>query len=118
MSREYIAATLKRLREQAHLTVYQVGDALGKSGKTISAWENNHGQPDAEMLMKLCDLYKVDNILAEFQEVKRDKFALSLSEDERQLVIAYRNHPEMQPAINKMLDIDDTGNSNAEIQTA
>ena len=105
MSREYIAATLKRLREQAGLTVYQVGDLVGKSGKTVSAWENNHGQPDAEMLMKLCEVYNVDDILAEFREDRMEKEQPIISDWEKVLITAYRQHPEMQPAINKMLDI-------------
>lgn len=67
MSREYIAKTLKRLRETSGFTADEVGKIVGKSGKTVNAWENNRGQPDAEMLMLLCDIYKVDNILAEFK---------------------------------------------------
>ena len=69
MSREYIAKTLKRLRENKKLTADQVGVLVGKSGKTVNAWENNRGQPDAETLMQLCDIYEVDNILNEFREV-------------------------------------------------
>lgn len=106
MSREYIAATLKRLREQSDLTIYQVGKALGKSGKTISAWENNHGQPDAEILMKLCDLYNVDDILAEFKENKSSEDKISINDKERKLILAYREHKSMRSAIDKMLDID------------
>ena len=53
MSRESIAKALKRLREQSGLTADQVGAMVGKSGKTVNAWENNRGQPDAEILMQL-----------------------------------------------------------------
>lgn len=69
MSRESIAKALKRLRENQGLTADQVGAMIGKSGKTVNAWENNRGQPDAEMLMQLCKIYKVENILREFQDV-------------------------------------------------
>lgn len=68
MSREYVAKTLKRLREQSGLTADQVGKLVGKSGKTVNAWENNRGQPDAEILMQLCDIYNVTDVLAEFRE--------------------------------------------------
>lgn len=109
MSREYIAKKLKELRNKSGFTVYQVGELVGKSGKTVSAWENNRGQPDAEMLMKLCDIYKVEDILAEFRDEsnlsKADDF--SISDFEKKLICAYRNHPDMQGAINKMLDIQD-----------
>lgn len=72
MSRESIAKTLKRLREKQGLTADQVGAMIGKSGKTVNAWENNRGQPDAGMLMKLCEIYKVENILRKFQEGDMD----------------------------------------------
>lgn len=68
MSKEYIAKTLKRLRENTGLTSDDVGTLIGKSGKTVNAWENGRGQPDAEILIKLCSIYKVDNLLAEFDE--------------------------------------------------
>lgn len=70
MSREYIAKKLKELRIKSGLTAKEVGDKIGKSGKTVSAWENNHGQPDAEILIALCDIYDVDDILEEFKEIK------------------------------------------------
>ncbi len=50
MSREHIAKVLKQLRLESGFTAKQVGEMIGKSGKTVSAWENNHGQPDAELL--------------------------------------------------------------------
>lgn len=104
MSRETIARVLKRLREKTGLTADQVGAMVGKSGKTVNAWENNRGQPDAEMLMTLCDIYNVNDILAEFRE-DREK-PLSLNSHEKQLIIAYRSHPEMQPAVDTLLGIE------------
>lgn len=88
MSREYIAQTLKRLREQQGLTADQVGEMIGKSGKTVNAWENNRGQPDAEMLMQLCEIYKVDNILDEFRENRQ--LAIADANREKVLIIGFR----------------------------
>lgn len=102
MSRENIAKTLKRLREQRGMTADEVGAIVGKSGKTVNAWENNRGQPDAEMLMKLCDIYQVADILAEFRD---DHTSFSVSEKERTVIIAYRNHPEMQNAVDTLLGV-------------
>ena len=58
--RMQLADKLCRFRKAASMTIYEVGEQLGKSGKTINAWEHGLGQPDAEMLMKLCALYHVD----------------------------------------------------------
>ncbi len=103
MSRETIAKALKRLREQSCLTADQVGALVGKSGKTINAWENNRGQPDADMLLKLCDIYKVDNILAEFKETTEE--ALNLTLEEKEIIVAYRERPDIQNAVKILLGL-------------
>ena len=105
MSREYIAQTLKRLRLQSGLTADEVGALINKSGKTVNAWENNRGQPDAEILIKLCDIYKVDNILNEFQKNKPND--ISLTVHEKKVIIAYRNKPEMQQAVDRLLEVEE-----------
>ena len=104
MSREYIAQTLKRLRLQSGLTADEVGQLINKSGKTVNAWENNRGQPDAEILIRLCDIYNVDNILKEFQRDKSED--LLLNKHEKKVIVSYRNKPEMQPAVDKLLGIE------------
>lgn len=104
MTREYIAQTLKRLRQQSGLTADEVGAKIGKSGKTVNAWENNRGQPDAGILIKLCNIYNVDNILNEFREEQTDN--ISLSSHEKKVVVAYRGKPEMQSAVDKLLGVD------------
>ena len=62
MIRDEIAKRLKYYRQKKHLTVYEVGERLGKSGKTVSAWETGRGQPDADMLINLCRLYDIRSI--------------------------------------------------------
>ena len=92
MSRAYIAGVLKRLRENIGLTADEVGSIIGRSGKTVNAWENGRGQPDAEMLIKLCSVYHVNNILAEFDEENNIKKSMPpLSETETELLSTYRN---------------------------
>lgn len=53
-AREYMGMRLKALRKARGLNADQLGSAVGKSGKTISAWEVGRGQPDADMLVLLC----------------------------------------------------------------
>ncbi len=105
MSRETIARVLKRLREQSGLTAEQVGIIVGKSGKTVNAWENNRGQPDAEILMQLCDIYKVGDILAEFRDDVNET-SVSLSNHEKNIIIAYRNNPNMQESVCRLLGVE------------
>lgn len=89
MSREHIATVLKQLREKTGLTANEVGAIIGKSGKTVNAWENNHGQPDAEMLIKLCDVYNVDDILNEFRDIPKENKP-PLAAEEEQLINIFR----------------------------
>lgn len=103
MSRFEIAATLKRLRAKSGLKADEVGALLGKSGKTVNAWENGRGQPDADTLIALSDIYGVADILAEFRgNTKND---IVLSAHERKVVLAYRSHPDAQFHVDKLLDI-------------
>ena len=66
--RERMAEMLKYHRIKADMTVYDVGEKVGKSGKTVDAWEHGRGQPDADMLLKLCSLYEVPSVGAFFGE--------------------------------------------------
>lgn len=105
MSREIIARALKRLRDKSGLTADEVGAMIGKSGKTVNAWENNRGQPDADMLMQLCQIYNVDNILKEFSE-ETSETSTNFTDHEKALILAYRANPAMQSAVDKLLGLE------------
>lgn len=87
MVRTTLAAKLKEYRTRAGLTINEAGEKIGKSGKTVSAWECGRGQPDADMLLTLCEIYGVGSI-AEFYGEQQPAF--SLSADEMRLLAAYR----------------------------
>lgn len=111
MSREFIARKLKELREKSGLTADEVGAKIGKSGKTVNAWEHNRGQPDAEILIALCDIYEVDDILYEFREIKNvsnnNNNNFLLSTHEKQVILAYRQQPAMQEAVDRLLGVEE-----------
>ena len=81
-----IAELLKKYREAAGLTVRQVGILIGKSYKTVSAWENGRGQPDADMFLKLCEIYHVPSVSLFFGE---DLPEPKITQDERELLEAW-----------------------------
>lgn len=89
MSRQHIANVLKKLRAKSGLTADQVGERIGRSGKTINGWENNRSQPDADTLLLLCEIYEVEDILATFSEddpaVRENFIEKSLLDGFRQL---------------------------------
>lgn len=84
-ARAILSAKLKEYRKRSGLTIFDVGEKLKKSPKTISAWENGHGQPDAEMFVELYYLYQMDS-MSEFWGIT-DK---GMEEDETELLKLYR----------------------------
>lgn len=66
--REQIAQNIKRFRLDNRMNVDEVGAAIGKSGKTVSAWEVGRGQPDADTMIQLCRLFSVD--ISDFYGIK------------------------------------------------
>jgi len=99
-----LAARLKFFREKAGLTIYEAGEKIGKSGKTVSAWECGRGQPDADMLLKLCDVYGINSISELYGEEHKEN--RGFSDHEIAVISAYRAHPEMQAAVDKLLNVD------------
>ena len=95
-----IAAGLKSARKAAGMSVEEVGAALGKSGKTISAWEVGRGQPDGDELIVLCRLLGAhlrDFYGEEYDDVVSDRCVFDdLTADEQELVRMYRNVTEYQ----------------------
>ena len=58
--------TLKQLRIDAGYSQKQVYEMLGIRQSTFSAWETGRAEPSADMLLKLCKLYKVNDIFSAF----------------------------------------------------
>jgi len=83
-----IAKLLKKYREAAGLTLRQVEELTGKSYKTVCAWEKGRGQPDADMFLKLCDVYNVPSVSLFFGEPLPQP---NLDTDELELLEAWRD---------------------------
>lgn len=87
--RKSLAGKLREFRIRAGLTTQEVGERIGKSAKTVSGWEHERGQPDADMLFQLCELYQVESI-AEFYPDDSQAQQDTLSKNEKELVSVYR----------------------------
>lgn len=102
MLRDTLPARLREFRKKANLTTADVGRMIGKSDRTVSAWENGRGQPDADMLLQLCTIYGIES-LSELVGENSSLPALSteelrllslfddLNEEGREKVFAYIN---------------------------
>lgn len=98
--------TLKDLRIQAGYTQKQVYDLLGIRQSTFSAWETGRAEPSADMLLKLCKLYKVNDIFSAFgYDGYNEDGSIQLNLPEIELVENYRKlDPQGKEHINTILD--------------
>ena len=94
VSEKYIAERIRKLRKEAGLDVDTVGAAVGRSGKTVSAWETGRNVPSADMLISICryfgvsiDYFYPDDVSYSFVELPDENGMLS---DERELLDCYR----------------------------
>lgn len=88
--RKQLPDKLRKFRLHAGLTAKDVGNRIGKSDKTVSGWEHGRGQPDADMLFLLCEIYGIENI-AEFYSDHPSTNNNKLSKDEEDLISFYRS---------------------------
>lgn len=88
--RRSLPGKLREFRQRTGLTAKEVGEKIGKSDKTVSGWEHGRGQPDADMLFRLCEIYQIRSI-AEFYAEDQETEKPSLSADETELISLYRS---------------------------
>lgn len=109
MKNPNISKVLKDYRKLNHYTVNDLvlkleDNDLPVAAKTVYGWESGQTQPDADTLLILCKIYKIDNILETFgYNYSEDELNLSL--EERLIILKYREHKEMQLAVKKILGI-------------
>jgi transcriptional regulator with XRE-family HTH domain len=91
--REYMARKLKEARNLAGISAEAAAASVGRSDKTIYAWENGGSEPSAEQMIALCNLYGVEPSFFYPPETARffENFTEPLSADERVLVDVYRS---------------------------
>lgn len=88
--RKLLAGKLRQFRQRANLTAKEVGEQIGKSEKTVSGWEHGRGQPDADTLFRLCEIYEIRSI-AEFYSEEYEISEETISHDEKELLAIYRS---------------------------
>lgn len=113
MKNPNIATVLKYYRKLNHLSVNEVSKILKEQNnyaapKTIYGWESGQTQPDADTLMFLCELYHIENILETFGYKQHPTIdtTIVLSEKEKLLIESYRTHPNMHPAVDRLLELE------------
>lgn len=98
---------LKEARLNKNLTQTQLADLLGVRNTTIANYETEVSSPKEDILLKIFDILEVSpNFLYQdsFSETKEQDFICTPKE--KAIIKAYRNHPEMQEAVDRLLGLD------------
>ncbi|MCI6859381.1 MAG: helix-turn-helix domain-containing protein [Eubacterium sp.] len=112
MKNNNIARVLKYYRKLNNLSIKDIVCLLEKhdyhvAEKTIYGWESGNTQPSADILMFLCEFYKIHDVLAAFgyRNPREEVSVLPLSIEEISLIQSFREHDSMKPAVKKLLDL-------------
>ena len=106
-----IGKILKYYRKLHKIPVKKVSELLEENQtpaaeKTIYGWESGHTQPNADILLFLCKVYRIENILQAFgyEDMPKEP-VVQPTDHEYELLKQYRKHPEMHSAVHKLLDL-------------
>lgn len=98
-----IGIRIRKYRELRGLSQKELADLIGVSNSRVSNWEQGINRPNADIISDLCNALDVSPSELLDIQISTD----NLSEQERKLISAYRNKPELQEAVNILLGIND-----------
>ena len=99
---------LKRLRLSAEMNQEELANRLGLAKSTISMYESGSREPSFEILEAIADTFNVDmNTLIGEKYLPQIK-SFEINNHEKQVILAYRQQPSMQEAVDRLLNITDS----------
>lgn len=97
-----IGARIRHFRELKHLSQKEFSNRIGVSNTRVSNWEAGVNRPDADLIADIC---RVLNISAdELLDIHPDREQLTAEEE--QIILRYRQKPELHHAVRVLLGID------------
>ena len=102
-----IGKTLDRILKEKGTNVNELAKNIGVSNQTLySIIKRDNMKIDFELLLKICNELNVnvEKFYDDYIDSKSQQ--ILLTDEEQQLILAYRANPTMQEAVKKLLDID------------
>ena len=95
---------LADLRKARNLNIEDVAPKIGVSPRTYYSYESNQRDPSTLTLAKIAIFFGVsaDYLI----DIENNQNNISLTAHETSVITAYRNKPEMQKSIDKLLDVE------------
>lgn len=114
MNHSNLGKWLRHYRQAANLSVKEVIEKFEReydityTNKAVYGWENGQNQPSADTFLILCRMYNITNIVESMGYLStKDHVPLVLSDKEKELIMKYRSNQQLQPAIHKLLDMEE-----------
>lgn len=111
---------LKSKRKELNLSQKEVADYVGVSEATVSRWESgniaNMGRDKIALLSKILKISP--SVIAGYADINDFEITFILTKEEKELITAYRNKPEMQSAVNTLLGISNNSQRTVEYPMA
>lgn len=111
---------LKSKRKELNLSQKEVADYVGVSEATVSRWESgniaNMGRDKIALLSKILKISP--SVIAGYADINDFEIPFILTKEEKELITAYRNKPEMQSAVNTLLGISNNSQRTVEYPMA
>ena len=98
-----IGSRIRKYRENKGLSQKDLADLIGVSNSRISNWEQGINRPNADIVADICKALNISP--SELLDVQLSTDVLT--EQERKVINAYRDKPELQQAVNILLGISD-----------
>ncbi len=98
-----LGGRIRRYREYRGLSQKRLAELIGVSNSRVSNWEMGLNRPDADILADICRVLKVSP--SELLDVKLSQE--DLTDQERRVVEAYREKPEVRRAVHILLGIEE-----------
>lgn len=93
---------IRKYREMCGLSQKELADKIGVSNSRVSNWEQGINRPDADIIAEICRSLNVSPSDLLGVHLSPDDW----SEQEKKVIQAYRNKPDLQRAVNILLGID------------
>lgn len=114
-----IGKTLQNLLDEKGINVNELSKMINVSNQTLySIIKRDNMKIDFEVLLKICKALNVsvEYFYSDYTNTIRTQFLLD--EQEKELITAYRNKPEMQEAVNTLLGISNNSQRTVEYPMA
>ena len=105
-SSQRLCDRIRKLRKQHGEFQKDLAYALNKSESAVRMWELGRSEPDVETIKLIAKRYSV-SVSYLVGDDDEEPYAYFLSPEEKILIAAYRDRPEMQVAVNTLLGVDE-----------